>query len=435
MEPRYRLVFAGRLVPGVNPDQVISAMAERFQVREFTARQMIRGGGRHVLKRDLDLERAQRYREILEGIGLETDLEPEDLVGAVDSALALEPSIQAPSGVVAPSGEPARSSPESASPDPLPGSTPCPKCGAVAVSPVTGVCDACGVVAERYLARLAAQRPEGGTSGRPSGASPPDQGAQSATKGNGDEASVKSWWDPCGVAAGRGWDWVGDAWSQLRGQPWAWVGALVLFLLISMALGLVPVMGGLALGILGPMLIGGLMIGAHAQWGGGRFEVAHLFAGFSRNPGGLALVGVAYLGLSLLLGLMIVLVLVIGLSVLAPDLNALDPDPLAMGLGEMGRLGPLMLALLLLSLVLGVPLMMAIFFAPALVALDSAPVGRALWFSLLGCWRNILPLSVFGLVALGLGVASLLTFGLALLVAMPLLTLALYHAYRDIYRC
>ena len=230
MEPCYRLVFAGRLVSGVNPDQVISALAERFQVREFTARQMIRGGGRHVLKRDLDLERAQRYREILEGIGLETDLEPEDLVGAVDSALALEPSIQAPSGIVVQGGEPARSRPEPVNPDPLPGSTPCPKCGAVAVSPVTGVCDACGVVAERYLARLAADGSKGEISGRPSGSSPSDQGAQTSPKGNGDEESVESWWDPCGVAAGRGWDWVGDAWSQLRGQPWAWVGALVLML-------------------------------------------------------------------------------------------------------------------------------------------------------------------------------------------------------------
>ncbi len=142
----------------------------------------------------------------------------------------------------------------------------------------------------------------------------------------------------------RGGAWVLDAWSQLREQPWAWVGALV---------------------------------------------------------------GVAYVGFSLLLGLMIALVLFISLSVLAPDLSALDPDPAAMGLGEMGRLGPLMLALVLLSLLQGVPLMMAILFAPALVAIDSVPVGRALGLSLQGCWRNLLPLLVFSLVALGLGIATL----------------------------
>jgi hypothetical protein len=430
MEPRYRLVFAGRLIEGVDPEQAIAALAERFQVRELTARKMISGGRRHVLKHDLDLERAQRYASILQGIGLQTELEPEQPVGGADSALALEPSILSPQSAMVPDDEPPRQPSRQSPTEPDPGSTRCPKCGAVAVSPVTGVCDACGVVAERYLARLETQGAGGGAGGAdPKGPAPaePDESQK--------DGSGESPWDPCSVSVGRGWGWVGDAWSQFKEQPWAWVGALVLFLLVSMALGLVPVVGGLALGILGPMLTGGLMIGAHAQWGGGRFEIAHLFAGFSRNPGGLALVGVAYLGFSLLLGLVIALALVLGASALAPDLSALELDPGRMDPLELGPLGPMMLLPLLLGLVLGIPLMMAILFAPALVALDSIPVGRALWLSLLGCWRNLLALLVFGLVALVLGIVTVLTFGLALLLVMPLLTLALYHAYRDIYRC
>jgi hypothetical protein len=430
MGPRYRLVFTGRLVQGVEPDQAIAALADRFQVRELTAREMIRGGGRHVLKHDLDLERAERYRSILQGAGLLTELEPEQAAGRADSALALEPSVQTPNSAVVPDAEP--------TPEPMPGSTECPKCGAVAVSPVTGVCDACGVVAERYLSRLAA---EGRASGKPGGEAAPGNPNRASparpeeSKGSGYGESDESLRDPCSVRAGRGWGWIRDGWSQFRGQPWTWVGALMLFLLVSVALSLVPVIGGLALGILGPLLTGGVMIGAQAQWGGGRFEIAHLLSGFSRNPGSLALVGVVYLGLSLLLSLVIVLALLLSVSALAPDLSLLELDPETMDPRELGRLGPLMLLPLVLGLLLGIPLMMAVLFAPVLVALNGVPVVSALWLSLLGCWRNLLPLSVFGLVALGLGIASVLTFGLALLLVMPLLTLALYHAYRDVYCC
>jgi hypothetical protein len=177
------------------------------------------------------------------------------------------------------------------------------------------------------------------------------------------------------------------------------------------------------------------MIGAHTQWGGGRFGIGHLFAGFSRNAGGLALVGLAYLGLSLLLGLVIAIAWFSGLEVLAPDLSALDLSPENLEPGVPGLPGPLMALTLLLGLLLAVPLMMAFLFAPALVAIDGVTVGRALSLSLQGCWRNLLPLLVFSLVALGFGVLTVLTFGLALLGVMPLLTLALYHAYRDIYLC
>jgi uncharacterized membrane protein len=67
------------------------------------------------------------------------------------------------------------------------------------------------------------------------------------------------------------------------------------------------------------------------------------------------------------------------------------------------------------------------------VALNEVPVLRALQLSFLGCWRNILPFLVYGLVALGLVFVGSIPFGLGLLVVFPLLTIAIYLAYRDIY--
>ena len=80
-----------------------------------------------------------------------------------------------------------------------------------------------------------------------------------------------------------------------------------------------------------------------------------------------------------------------------------------------------------------IPVAMALFFAPYLVALNAVPVGRALKLSFQGCWRNVLPFVVFSLVVLGFGLASLLTLGLAWLILMPWLTLAVYIAFREIY--
>ena len=193
-------------------------------------------------------------------------------------------------------------------------------------------------------------------------------------------------------------------------------------------------LGGILMIALGPILAGGLMIGAQVQQQGGGFQVAHLFAGFQRNPGSLALVGVATYGLAVLLLLAIALLGALAAYLLAgPDFIAgidhksFDPS----------QLGPenmvfVLLPVMLLLLVF-VPLGMATFFAPVLVALNEVPVMRSFTLSFQGCWRNILPLLVFGLAVLGLSLVSILTLGLALFVLMPVVIIAIYMAYRDIY--
>jgi hypothetical protein len=302
----------------------------------------------------------------------------------------------------------------------------------VAISPLTGVCDACGVVAERYLARLAAEGRDGTDADedpQPSGPVAPSASEPSPPLNTDDGPPV-----PRAVPAGRGWNWFTDAWDQLMAQPWSWIGALLALLLVSLTLSLAPVIGWLVLGILGPMLTGSLMFGAHVQWSGGRFEITHLIAGLSRNPGGLALVGVAYLGLSLLLNFLVSFALIAGVSALAPSLYGLALESQALGLPKLGQVEPWLLLPFLVGMLLSVPLMMAILFAPALATIDRLPVVPSLRLSLEGCWRNLAPLAVSGLIALLLGVVTVLTLGLALLVVMPLFTLALYHAYRDIYR-
>ena len=299
----------------------------------------------------------------------------------------------------------------------------CPKCGEHAVSPVTGVCQSCGLVVDRYLAGRAEQT--NGAEGANPYAPPTADLTPPAIGWSGEDLR-----QPRKVSAGRGWGWVREAWGLFRDRPWAWIGATLLYLLISIALSLVPHgIGGLAMTLLGPILTGGLMIGAHTQYQGGGFEVRQLFAGFQRNPGPLALVGAAYLGFVAL----IVLFMVLGLVGVIALSGAGFTAGMEQGTIDPAQAGPLVLLASLVALLLIVPLAMAVYFAPALVALNEVPVLRAFKLSFQGGWRNILPFLVFGLVALALSLASLLTLGLALLVLIPVLIIATYLAYRDIY--
>ncbi len=360
MEPLYRIVFTGELLPGMAPQQVIEAFTARFKVQETKAREIILGGGGTVLKHDLDLAHSQKYLDALQQAGLRVVREAQDALTDTDPGTGLSPGIQMAKGNTA--APPA-------------------------------------------------------TFARPPGAVPAGQDAGDLDP-------------PRGVSAGRGWGWVAEGWALFKDRPWAWIGAILIYLVISIALNLVPFIGGLISTLLGPVFTGGLMIGAHTQYQGGRFEVEHLFAGFSRKPGPLALIALGYLGF------IILMVLVIGLGIGAVAaltgpgfLDGIDPSH-----QDLGDLGPLMLLPVLVALLLGVPLVMAVLFAPALVALNDVPVMGAFKLSFLGCWRNLVPLSVFGLATLALFLAAMLTFGLGLLVVMPVLTIAVYLAYRDIYR-
>ncbi|WP_295405570.1 BPSS1780 family membrane protein [uncultured Thiocystis sp.] len=236
---------------------------------------------------------------------------------------------------------------------------------------------------------------------------------------------------PSAVPIRRGWGWIADAWSLFRQRPWAWIGAVLLFYLILMVLSLVPVLGGLATTILGPMLSAGLMIGAHAQAQGEDFRVGYLFAGVSNKPGPLALVG----GLYLLLGIGIVLVvaaLFVGIMAstgVAMDAATLDPNDL----DSLMAMSPMLALPFLILMLLGLPLAMAVFFAPSLVALNDVPVLQAFRLSFLGCLKNILPFLVFTLVAIALVLLGTIPFMLGLILVLPILTISIYVAYRDIF--
>ena len=223
------------------------------------------------------------------------------------------------------------------------------------------------------------------------------------------------------VPAGNGWTWITEAFSLFRQQPVAWILIVIVFVAISVAVSAIPGIGKLAVQLLTPVFTGGIMLGCRAMDEGGEIGVGSLFAGFSVNGGRLALLGLASMAAVAVVLLVTGVMLGIGGVLLGFGGNA----------GSIAFTTSLLAMLIVLALTL--PIYMAVWFAPALIALNDLALGTALAASFRGCLRNVVPFLVYGVVTFIFLVLAVIPLGLGLLVMIPVLIASVYTAYRDIY--
>jgi uncharacterized membrane protein len=228
------------------------------------------------------------------------------------------------------------------------------------------------------------------------------------------------------VPAGNGWTWIADAWAFTGQQRGTFIGIFVIYVLISIAVSVVPIVGSLAIALLGPVLNGGVILGCEALRRGERLEVGHLFAAFQTHAGKLIGVGVA--SLAAFIVIFAVVALTVGAGVLALMMGGAEPNPEEL----MTMLAGLMIAVLVI-IGLSVPVYMAIWFAAPLIVLGEHDVGAALKASFFACLKNIVPFLVWGIVALGLGLLATIPLGLGWLLLGPVLMVSVYTSYRDIF--
>lgn len=230
------------------------------------------------------------------------------------------------------------------------------------------------------------------------------------------------------LRAGAGADWIADGWRLFRRAKLMWIVFVVLFFLLSLAVSMVPVVGGLAGALLSPLILGGIMLGARSLEQGGDLELEHFLAGFRRRTTSLLAVGLIYL-----LG-QLVLVLIfagfVGFSVLGVVLSG---DTAALADLDMGEslLGILIGALVVTALAM--PLFAAFWFAPALVMLHGLPAVSAMKESLFACLRNWLAMLVYGILASILLVLAVIPLLLGLIVWAPLMLATVYTGYRSVF--
>ena len=230
---------------------------------------------------------------------------------------------------------------------------------------------------------------------------------------------------PC--EAGAGGRWLSQAWTLFKERPGLWVGMSLTMFLIMIVLSMIPGLNFvLSLGF--GVIIAGFVISAYELDENQNLQFAHLFAGFQRHVGQLLLLGVLYLVAIFVLILISAAVMLI-FGGMSGGLGALmHGDSSAWGAGML--LGVLLGCLVFLALI--VPVAMAIWFAPALIALNGMSAIDAMKLSFKACWVNIIPFLVYGLVLIGLSLLALLTLGLGYIVLLPVMYISYYTSYREV---
>jgi uncharacterized membrane protein len=233
------------------------------------------------------------------------------------------------------------------------------------------------------------------------------------------------------VPAGNGSSWIGAAWGLFKQQPGMWILVMIVLLALSVVLGLIPLVN-LVAWLLGPVFVGGIMIGCRAMEEGDRLEVGHVFAGFREHTGKLLLVGLFHIGATFCVVLLVILIMFLAVGGAALSQAVSGAEHAQQQIPTIAALLITMVTLLLI-LALIIPIYMAIWFAPALITLDGMEVGAALKASFFACLKNVVPFLVYGVVMFVLAIVASIPLMLGWLVLGPMVVASVYTAYRDIF--
>ncbi|MCG6868276.1 MAG: hypothetical protein LJE91_05945 [Gammaproteobacteria bacterium] len=236
--------------------------------------------------------------------------------------------------------------------------------------------------------------------------------------------------EPRTVAAGRGWGWISEGFGYF-GSAWAvWIGIVVIWAIITIVLSLIPIVSLLTT-LLSAIFMGGVMMGCRAQDDGDGLRIGHLFAGFQQRFAPLLGLGGFYL-----LGVILIGFVFMGVMMGTGGMEALEAIEEAETAGgqiDPEVLGSGLLIGALVAMLLFIPLIMAFWFAPALVALHEVGVVQSMKLSVQGCVRNIVPFLLYGVVLIVLGLIASIPLMLGWLVLSPVVIASIYAAYKDIF--
>jgi hypothetical protein len=208
-------------------------------------------------------------------------------------------------------------------------------------------------------------------------------------------------------SARRGARWLLDAWVMLSAARVPWWQLFMLYYLIDIVAYVVPVAGPIVVVALRPVFTVGILAAAWSQERGGKPEIQHLFRGFAANLWALIPIGAfVFLGDTLAVA-----------STMLVDggelLEAIAADNL-----EQAVAGSRVELAMLLATACAVPVVLAAWFAPALVVFNGCGTVQALASSLRAALANWRPAIVYFLLLFIVG-------GLAPLIALKLIALAL----------
>jgi uncharacterized membrane protein len=225
------------------------------------------------------------------------------------------------------------------------------------------------------------------------------------------------------VDAGRGTAWLAEGFEIFRKAPGMWIAITLIFFIGAMVVGVIPVLGGLAVNLLMPVFAAGLLLGCRKLEQGEPLEINQLFEGFKENVGQLILIGVIYMaGVIVIFGVVFVIG---GASIFGAVMGGgRGLSVAAIGLFFIG---------MLIGLALLVPLAMAVWYAPALVVFHQQEAIAAMKQSFFGCLKNIVPFLIWGVIVFACSIIATIPAGLGFLVLWPVMIGSLYVSYKEIF--
>lgn len=232
------------------------------------------------------------------------------------------------------------------------------------------------------------------------------------------------------VEVDRGAAWLIEGFDYFKKAAGAWIGITVLLFVFSLIVAALPY-GNLIYQLITPIFIGGLVLGCRELDEDKPFSVNFLFAGFSGPAAQLVSVGALYVAgmVAIMLLLMLLAMTIFGGMDFIRGLMSGN----IMVIQHMQGNPINILLLLLIGLAIYVPLLMALWFAPALVVLNGLSAVNAMIASFNGCLKNVVPFLIYGLVGLVLTIIATIPLMLGWLILVPMIIASIYISYKEIF--
>ncbi|MBM3373226.1 MAG: hypothetical protein FJY44_05065 [Betaproteobacteria bacterium] len=231
--------------------------------------------------------------------------------------------------------------------------------------------------------------------------------------------------EPRAVAMSNGWRWIVDGFRLFRRQPLIWILLLGALMLIGLVSTLLQPVGPLAISLLTPVFIAGLMNACLITDRGGEPDIGHLFSAFRGHAAPLVTIGGVYL---------VGNIVAVGVVLMGAGNEALqvvlsrtrNEAAMAQALRDLS-------SGLLTGTLVFMPVLMAVWFAPLLVVFRGMTPVAAMKSSLQACWRNLLPFTLYGAAIVVLWIIASIPLMLGLVVLLPVMACSVYTAYKDLY--
>ena len=241
------------------------------------------------------------------------------------------------------------------------------------------------------------------------------------------------------VSAGRGASWFFEGFEFFTKDWPAWLGVTIILFVLTLFVSIIPV-GNLVFIILLPTFFAGFMLGCKEQDQGDKFTIGHLFTGFTRNFVQLLILGVLHTVGLLIIAICMggILVVLLGgmdafLNTIGSLIDAFMERNFLQLIEQISNFSQAILIADLVGLALYMPLLMLVWFAPALVALADLTAIEAIKKSFTGCLLNVMPYTIYSLVGLALSILATLPLGVGWLILFPVTTISIFISYQDVF--